>query len=96
MRNSRLVLPVLALGCSGQSYVRTGTGHYFGRKNGDVWVRGPWPAIHPSRDIDDVIDQLCPAIMEMDGARAKDFGQEYCGAIYTLRDGMHYASFPSP
>lgn len=96
MRNSRLVLLVLALGCGGQSYVRTGTGQYFGRKNGDVWVRGPWPAIQPSRDVDGVIDQLCPAIMEMDGARAKDFGQEYCGAIYTLRDGMHYASFPSP
>jgi hypothetical protein len=61
-----------------------------------VWVRGPWDAIKPSQDIDEVIDQLCPAIMELPGARDRYYGREYCGAIYSLGDGVYYASRPSP
>ncbi|MCP3165977.1 hypothetical protein LZ199_24035 [Myxococcus sp. QH3KD-4-1] len=29
-------------------------------------------------------------------ARDRDYGQEYCGAIYSLSDGNYYASIPSP
>ncbi len=61
-----------------------------------VWVRGPWDAIRPSRDVDEVIDQLCPAIMELPGARDGYYGHEYCGAIYSLGDGVYYASKGSP
>ncbi len=46
--------------------------------------------------MDDVIDQLCPAVMELPGARDKDYGREYCGAVYTLDGQLYYASFPSP
>jgi hypothetical protein len=90
------VLLAASCACAGSSYQRTGDGTYFGRKNGDVWVLGPWPAIRSSLEVDEVVDQLCPAIMELEGARAKNFGQEYCGAIYSLRDGTYYASYPSP
>ncbi len=69
----------------------------YGRENGLVWVRGPWDAIKPSANMDDVIDQLCPAVTALPGARDGDYGREYCGAIYTLDDdGIYYASFPSP
>jgi hypothetical protein len=68
----------------------------YGVRNGANWVRGPWEAIKPSRDVDDVIDQLCPAIMEMPRARGREMGQEYCGTIYSLGDGTYYASHPSP
>jgi hypothetical protein len=61
-----------------------------------VWVRGPWDAITPSTNMDDVIDQLCPAVMALPGAGDGDYGREYCGVIYTLGDGTHYSSFPSP
>lgn len=26
----------------------------------------------------------------------RDYGQEYCGAIYSLGDGIYHASMPSP
>jgi len=68
----------------------------YGRENKRVWVRGPWDAIKPSAQMDAVVDQLCPAVMELPGARDKDYGREYCGVIYTLGDGTYYASFPSP
>jgi len=68
----------------------------YGRENKLVWVRGPWDAIKPSVHMDEIVDQLCPAVMELPGARDKDYGREYCGAIYTLGDGTYYASFPSP
>jgi hypothetical protein len=68
----------------------------YGRENGRVWVRGPWDAITPSTNMDDVIDQLCPAVMALPGARDGDYGREYCGVIYTLGDGIYYSSFPSP
>ncbi|NTX10484.1 hypothetical protein HUA76_06780 [Myxococcus sp. CA056] len=59
-------------------------------------VRGPWTAVTPSTDVDEVIDQLCPAIMSQPRARDRDYGQEYCGVIYSLSDGQYYASMPSP
>ncbi|MFL5347879.1 MAG: hypothetical protein ACJ8AT_24070 [Hyalangium sp.] len=68
----------------------------YGLKDGLVWVRGPWEAIKPSRDPDEVIDQLCPAVMELPGARFGDYGREYCGLVYSLGDGTYYASYPSP
>lgn len=64
-----------------------------------VWARGPWDAVEPSKDIDEVIDQPCPAIMRLPRADWRDYGQEYCGAIYDLKspaDGLYYASMPSP
>ncbi|MFP2957461.1 hypothetical protein ACLEPN_06420 [Myxococcus sp. 1LA] len=61
-----------------------------------VHVRGPWEAITPSTDVDEVIDQLCPAVMELPRATDRDYGQESCGAIYSLGDGTYYASMPSP
>jgi hypothetical protein len=68
----------------------------YGRENGRVWVSGPWEAIKPSNDVDEVIDQLCPAIMKLPLAREEDYGREYCGIIYSLGDGIYYASHPSP
>ena len=68
----------------------------YGLEDGRVWVRGPWEAIKPSQDPDEVIDQLCPAVMELPGAQLGDYGQEYCGLVYSLGDGMYYASYPSP
>ncbi|CAM4423922.1 hypothetical protein [Myxococcus xanthus] len=87
---------MLLTACGGAGYRYAGRDVYFGPDGGQVWVRGPWPAIQPSRNVDDVIDQLCPIIMEMDGAREKDYGQEYCGVLYSLGDGVFYASYPSP
>lgn len=92
-----LLLGLGLLGCSG------GTGRlgvsenygYMGDTNA-VWVQGPWESIQPSRDVDEVIDQLCPAIMKLPGATLKANGQEYCGAIYSLGDGTYYSSHPSP
>lgn len=60
-----------------------------------VWVRGPWEDIKPSSDADEVIDQLCPAIMRLPRASDRGYGQEYCGLIYSLND-MYYASHASP
>ena len=68
----------------------------YGYRNGDIWVRGPWEAIAPSPDVDAVIDQLCPAVMRLPRAQGREYGQEYCGAIYSLGDGTYHASLPSP
>ncbi|MGZ3457784.1 MAG: hypothetical protein ACXU86_04685 [Archangium sp.] len=70
------------------------TGDY-GFKGDLVWVRGPWELIEPSKDIDEVIDQLCPAIIRLPNADKGQYGQEYCGALY-LSEGVYYASHPSP
>jgi hypothetical protein len=67
----------------------------YGRENGRVWVSGPWEAIQPSSDMDEVVDQLCPAIMKLPRAKDGDYGREYCGVIYSLDDGLYYASHPS-
>jgi len=90
------------LGCASAS-LSSGSGASAGAEqdyglqaDGFVWVRGPWSAIQPSPDLDEVIDQLCPAVMALPRADWKDYGQEYCGAIYTLGDGAYYASKPSP
>lgn len=61
-----------------------------------VWVRGPWAEIRPSKDIDDIIDQLCPAVMRLNMADERDYGIEYCGALYSKADGRFWSSEPSP
>ena len=84
----------LLLGCaSKQGAVET---RDYWRTGNNVHVRGPWAAVTASRDVDQVIDQLCPAIMALPHARERDYGQEYCGAIYSLGEGTYYASTPSP
>lgn len=67
----------------------------FGISNGQVWVRGPWNEVQPSKDVDEVIDQLCPAILKLPHAQWREYGQEYCGLIYSLGEGIYYASNPS-
>jgi hypothetical protein len=87
----------VVLGCaSGLPGTTASTDYGFIGGTKQVWVRGPWEAVQPSRDIDEVIDQLCPAIMELPGARLREHGQEYCGAIYSLGDGIYQSSVPSP
>jgi hypothetical protein len=83
------------LGCASSPAAVDDTATY-GRQNGLVWVSGPWEVITPSSDVDAVIDQLCPAIMRLPLAREEDYGREYCGVIYSLSDGLYYASYPSP
>jgi hypothetical protein len=83
------------IGCASGPQTAGETANY-GLKDGQVWVRGPWDAIKPSADPDDVIDQLCPAVMALPGAKFGDYGREYCGLVYSLADGMYYASHPSP
>ena len=50
----------------------------------------------PGTDIDEVVDQLCPAVMRLADARGHDDGVEYCGLLYVGADGRFYASVPSP
>lgn len=94
----RIVLFLLVcwggMGCA-HSPEPTGEPVTYGRENGRVWVSGPWEAIEPSDDIDEVIDQLCPAVIQLPRAREGDYGREYCGVIYSLGDGVYYASHPS-
>lgn len=68
----------------------------YGLRDGFVWVRGPWEAISPSKTEDELIAQLCPAVMQLPRAQGREYGMEWCGAIYSLEDGYHYASMPSP
>ncbi len=74
----------------------TGAPATYGLENGRVWVSGPWGAIQPSSEVDEVIDQLCPVILKLPRAKEEDYGREYCGVIYSLGDGIYYASHPSP
>jgi hypothetical protein len=67
----------------------------YGRDERGVWVRGPWELAAPSTDVDDVIDQLCPAVMRLPDARGHDDGVEYCGLLYVGGDGQFHASVPS-
>ena len=83
------------LGCAGGPQALDEAATY-GKENGRVWVSGPWEAIKPSSDVDEVIDQVCPAIMNLPLAREEDYGREYCGIIYSMSDGAYYASHPSP
>jgi hypothetical protein len=92
------VLTFVSLSCAGcasgpQSPIENKD---YGLRDGFVWVRGPWEAITPSAKEDDVIDQLCPAVMQLPRAQGREYGLEYCGAIYSLNDGLFYASQPSP
>ncbi|ATB30885.1 hypothetical protein [Melittangium boletus] len=84
------------LGCASGPVVSGATENHGFQNGNQVWVRGPWKAIAPSTDVDEIIDRLCPAIMQLDGASLRDYGQEYCGAIYSLGDGNYYTSIPSP
>lgn len=92
------VAAVLCLfGCAGVQERPVHPGTYgFEPGSRTVWVRGPWHAVEPSRDVDTVIDQLCPAVMKLPRARERDYGQEYCGLIYSLGDGVYHASEGSP
>lgn len=84
------------LGCASAAFPFHESADY-GFKNGkQVWVRGPWEAISPSSDVDQVIDQLCPAVMRLDRATLREYGQEYCGAVYSIGSGLYYSSVPSP
>ena len=82
-------------GCSPPPHMRSQIENY-GSDDDRVWVRGPWPVIKPSTDVDDVVDQMCAAVMPLPNAMARNYGQEYCGVLYTLDDGLFYASYPSP
>jgi len=90
----RLVIALALSGCAipGKA-LRSGID--FGEDGPRVWVAGPWEAIVPATDVDDVVDQLCPAVMALEHAREHDDGWEYCGLLYT-GGGMTYASAPSP
>jgi proteasome lid subunit RPN8/RPN11 len=83
------------LGCA-SGLQAPGESDTYGIRDGQVWVRGPWEAIRPSSDADEVIDQLCPAVMRLHRAKEEDYGREYCGVIYSMSDGTYYASHPSP
>lgn len=85
------------LGCS-SGPPRVATPDAFGLDLGTnrVWVQGPWHTIQPSTDVDEVIDQLCPAVMTLPRAKDRDYGQEYCGLIYSLGNGIYHASVASP
>lgn len=93
-----LSIPLLAACAAHHSHLDDDIANYgfIQGSRGNIWVRGPWPEISPSADVDEVIDQLCPAILKLPRARDRDYGQEYCGAIYSLGDGIYYASMPSP
>jgi hypothetical protein len=82
-------------GCAGVPGVKLQSGVDFGEERGRIWVRASWEVIKPSTDIDDVVDQLCPAVGRLDRARAGDDGLEYCGLLYSLPDGTYHASVPS-
>jgi hypothetical protein len=64
-------------------------------QGGQIWVDGPWNRITASPNVDDVIDQLCAAVMELPRADLKEYGQEYCGLIYSV-GSVYYSSHPSP
>jgi hypothetical protein len=90
-----LLMSLGLAGCVSQPET-AGENAYYGVKDGVVWVQGPWDAITPSENIDELIDQLCPAIVGLPAAAFREYGQEYCGLIYSLGDGTYYASHPSP
>jgi hypothetical protein len=81
--------------CTSVSGPRVREGTDYGRDDRGVWVRGPWELVSPSADIDDVIDQLCPAVMQLPNARGHDDGVEYCGLLYADAAGRYYASAPA-
>ncbi|WIG97069.1 hypothetical protein [Myxococcus sp. SDU36] len=94
VRLGRVATFSVAIGCAGAPEL-SGTRDYW-RTGPHVYVRGPWEAVTPSSNVDEVIDQLCPTVMKLENATTGDYGQEYCGAIYSLGDGVYYASAASP
>lgn len=96
MKNMWLALLVLSGCASNPPRAQASENHGFIQGTDHVWVRGPWGEITPSENVDDVVDQLCPAVMRLPGSRLKEYGQEYCGVIYSLGQGVYYASHPSP
>jgi len=94
VRTSRLILLVM-VGCASVTAPLVREGVDFGRGGRGVWVRGPWELIRPSAEVDEVIDQLCPAVMHLPDARGHDDGAEYCGLLYISADGRYYSSVPS-
>jgi hypothetical protein len=95
LSHTALLAWLVSSGCASPQET-LGTSKNYGLKDGLLWVRGPWGEVKPSNDIDKVIDQLCPAIMNLPAAMARDYGQEYCGLIYPVEDGTYYSSYPSP
>jgi hypothetical protein len=87
----------MLVGCAATRLSDDAAGYGFEGASDRVWVKGPWEEIHPSKDIDEVIDQLCPAVMKLPRVQSKDHGQEYCGVLYKLLGAdEYYASLPSP
>jgi len=95
MRGSIYLVLAIGLGCASVPGPRLREGADYGRDDRGAWVRGPWELIRPSAEVDEVIDQLCPAVMQLPGARGHDDGVEYCGLLYVGMDGRYYASTPS-
>src|SRR5689334_20285254 len=87
---------VAEAGCASVGGLKSREGVDYGIEKRAVWVRGPWELVTPSMDIDEVIDQLCPAVMRLPDARGHDDGVEYCGLLYAGADGWFYASAASP
>jgi hypothetical protein len=67
---------VVPLACASVPQTAEGVDYGFDATSGVVWVNGPWEKIEPSKDVDEVIDQLCPAVMSLPGARDGDYGRE--------------------
>lgn len=89
----------IVVGCAGGPRLASETEDYGfeGSSSNRVWVKGPWEKIKASQEIDEIIDQLCPAVMTLPRARSRYHGQEYCGVIYKLlNEDRYYASMPSP
>jgi hypothetical protein len=64
------------LACASGPHTAGNPEAYGWRDDGRVWVRGPWEQIRPAKDVDEVIDQLCPAVMQLPRAQRGEYGQE--------------------
>jgi hypothetical protein len=95
---SLFALPnLVSLACASGPQTAEGVDYGFEGMSRVVWVKGPWEKIAPSKDIDEVIDQLCPEVTNLPGARDGSYGREYCGVVYKLlSENQYYASKPSP
>ena len=85
VRLLHLVPVAIGLGCVSVPGPRVREGTDYGRDERGVWVRGPWELITPAADIDDVVDRLCPAVMQLPDARGHDDGVE---SIFTATPGQ--------
>jgi hypothetical protein len=75
-----VLVGLMAAGCVRPSQVLIEHQDY-GTDESGVWVRGPWESISPARDVDRIIDQLCPAVMQLEGAHK---GMDDLGARHRL------------